>query len=250
MNRIYDQLLNEMEILVDLLAKRVPKPKFVAIARLRAYRHVEKTIHQAIVQKLARMVSTLSASRLLLNNGFVQEQASLQRILDEIQEDISFLVFGVLSGEQNTHLHKEYLSIFFQEEFDADSAIESTQKRPMIRRQKIRAYLARSKFYPGDPSTRVEVSRTINKAYSGFVHAASPHIMDMYWGSPGRFHMRGLKDSPIYGAHQEDLWNYYYRGIATCALAAKSFGDELLFEKYHSLLREFERLSGRSYAEK
>ena len=74
--------------------------------------------------------------------------------------------------------------------------------------------------------------------------------MDMYWGNPGRFHMRGLKDSPIYGVHQEDLWNYFYRGIATCALGAKSFGDELLFERYRSLLKDFERLSGKSYAEK
>ena len=41
MNRIQGQLLNEMEILVDLLAERAPQPKFVMIARLRAYRDVE-----------------------------------------------------------------------------------------------------------------------------------------------------------------------------------------------------------------
>ncbi len=250
MDRIYDQLLIDMETLVDLLADRVPQPQFVKIAKLRAYRHVEKTIYQAIVQKLARMVSTLDAARVLLNNGFVQEQASLQRILDEIQEDILFLVFGILRDEHNASLHHRYLTIFFQEEFDADTAIESTQKRPMIPRKKIHAYLSQAGFSPFDPSSGTELFRTVSKTYSGYIHTASPHIMDMYWGDPGRFHMRGLKRSPIYAAHQDDLWNYFYRGIAACAFAAKSFGDELLFKKYHSLLREFERLSGKSYAEK
>ena len=71
MDRIYDRLLADMETLVNLLASRVPQPQLVWIEKLHAYRHVEKTICQAIVQKLARMVSTLDAARILLNNGFV-----------------------------------------------------------------------------------------------------------------------------------------------------------------------------------
>ena len=247
MDHLYDQLLADMETLVNLLAKRVSQPHFVRIEKLYAYRHVEKTIHQAIVQKLARMVSTLDAARILLNNGFVQEQASLQRILDEIQEDVLFLVLGILREEHAAPLHQGYLDAFFQEEFDANTAIESSQKRPMVPRRKIHAYLSRAGLFPVDPSTGNELLRTVSKTYSGYVHAASPHIMDMYGGNSGRFHMRGLKGSPIYDAHQDDLWNYFYRGISACALAAKSFGDELLFERYHGLLREFERLSGRNY---
>ena len=247
MDRIYDRLLADMETLVNLLANRVPQPQLVQIEELRAYRHIEKTIYQAIVQKLARMVSTLDAARILLNNGFVQEQASLQRILDEIQEDILFLVFGILEEDHDSSLHQRYLDIFFQEEFDADTAIKSSQKRPTVPRKKIHAYLSRTGFSPFDPSSGNELLRTVSKMYSGYIHAASPHIMDMYWGTPGRFHMRGLMGSPIYDAHQNDLWNYFYRGLSACAFAAKSFGDESLFEKYHRLLREFERLSGKSY---
>ena len=44
-----------------------------------------------MVQKLARMVSTLDAARLLLEHGFVQEQAALQRVLDEIRRTYFFL---------------------------------------------------------------------------------------------------------------------------------------------------------------
>lgn len=250
MDRIYSQLLSDMETLVDLLASRVPQPRFVKIAEFRTYRYLEKNIYQAIVQKLARMVSTLDAARILLNNGFVQEQASLQRILDEIQEDILFLAIGVIRDEHKTKtsLHNRYLTGFYQEEFDAETAIESTQKRPMIPRKKIHAYLARSEFSPSDPSSGSELLRTVSKHYSGYVHASSPHVMDMYWGNPGQFHMRGWKHGAIYDGHREELCNYFYRGISSCAFAAKSFGDERLFEKYRDLLREFEQLSENSYA--
>ena len=89
MDHVYEQVLTYMERIVDDLARRVPQPQFVE--KFGAFRHVEKSICQAIVQKLARMVSTLHAARLLCNHGFVQEQAALQRILDEIQEDVLFL---------------------------------------------------------------------------------------------------------------------------------------------------------------
>ena len=247
MDDIYEQILVHLEHAVNLLAGRVPTPKLVYCGNLRAFRHVEKTAHQAIVQKLARMVSSLDAARLLLNHGFVQEQASLQRVLDEIQEDVAFLVFGILKGDTNSPLHVQYLESFFEEEFDADTAIESSQRRRMVPRRKIRAYLARTGFSPFDPSSGVELLRTMSKGYSGYIHAASPQIMDMYGGMPRRFHMRGMKDNAAHEEHREDLWNYYYRGISACGMGAKALDDEPLFNKCHSLLRRFERISGKSF---
>ena len=87
MNQMYEQILVNMETVVNGLANRVQQPQFIGIKKLRAYRHMEKTIYQAIVQKLARMVSTLDAVRLLANYGFVQEQASLQRLTEDRNPD-------------------------------------------------------------------------------------------------------------------------------------------------------------------
>ena len=73
-----------------------------------------------------------------MEHGFFQEQAGLQRMLDELNEDILFLAFGVIFGN-TTDLRQEYLVAFYEEEFDnPDSAIKSTQKQPMVPRQKIR----------------------------------------------------------------------------------------------------------------
>ena len=237
MDEIYKQILTFLEQIVNELAAKVPQPKLVVTGKLRAFRYEEQTIHQAIVQKLARMVSTLAATRLLFNNGFVQEQASLQRILDEISEDIQFLAFGVLEGDHKSELHCQFLDAFYQEEFDAETAIRSSQNRQMVPRRKIQAYLTRTSFSPCDPSGGQEVLRTVSKFYSGFIHAASPQLMEMYGGEPKRFHMCGMKETLNYDDYGWDLWNYFYRGICSCALSAKAFGIEELFNECH----EFEK---------
>ncbi|WP_200884575.1 hypothetical protein [Methylotenera sp. N17] len=246
MENLYNDALRNMESTVHRLAKRVPQPIRLPFKDSFVFRHTEKTIHQAIVQKLARTVSTLHAAKLLMQHGFVQEQAALQRMLDEIQEDITFLTFGIIF-DNRTLLHQEYLNAFFEEEFDADSALVSTQKRPMIKREKIRAYIARTEGAGVDPSTGTEVSRTISKTYSGYVHAASPQIMDMYGGNPAKFHMQGMLNTQLHDDHKSDLWNYFYRGIISFSFAAKAFGDEKLFHEIYQFTKDFAQLSGKDY---
>ena len=247
MDQLYEQVLTNMEEIVNSLASRVPPPKLVPFKESFVFRHTEKTIHQAMVQKLVRMVSTLDAARLMLNHGFVQEQAALQRVLDEIQEDLLFLAYGVICNDL-TSLHERYLEAFFEEEFDADDALSSTQKRPMIPRRKIRAHIARTAGMAIDPSRMTEVFRTISKTYSGYIHAASPHIMDMYGGKPPRFHMRGMKGTKRHDEHREDLGNYFYRGICAFTLVAKAFGEDVLFHKIRDYARHFEQMTGEDFS--
>lgn len=245
-DQLYDRALALMELTVNSLALRVPQPQQVPYKDSFVFRHVEKTVHQALVQKLARFVSSLHAARLLTMYGFVQEQAALQRILDEIQEDITFLALGEIFGKW-TSLHQDYLDAFFEEEFNAESAIESTQKRPMLPRKKIRAWIAAMEGSDMDPSRSIELTRTISKAYSGYVHAASPHIMDMYGGNPPQFHMRGMLGTPRHDEHSADLWNYFYRGIIAFGFAAKAFGDDDLFNTIRDFADEFSRVTGNDY---
>lgn len=246
MENLYNEALFNMENTVHLLAKRVPEPLRIPYKDSFVFRYVEKTTHQALVQKLARKVSTLHAAKLLMEHGFVQEQAALQRMLDEMREDITFLAFGIIYNNE-TPLHQEFLNYFFEEEFDAETALASSQKRPMIRREKIRAYIARTEGSGLDPSTGAEMSRTISKAYSGYIHAASPQIMDMYGGDPAEFHMQGMPNTVRHEEHRSDLWSYFYRAIITFAFVAKAFKDDELFQKIHNFTTEFEKQSGKDY---
>jgi len=242
-DHLYNQVLGMMERTLRILEGRVPPPQRVPFKDSFVYRYVEKSLPQAVVQKLARLVSGLHAARLLMEHGFVQEQGALQRMLDDTEEDILFLTFSVIYNEP-TPRHQDYLDHFYEEEFDAETAAASAQKRPMIPRDKIRAYIARM---DRNPSSAIEVSRTINKAYSGYIHAASPHIMDMYGGNPPHFHTRGMAGTRQQRAHRKDLWNYFYRCLLAFVFSAAAFGDKELFEQLNEFSHEFARLSGEDY---
>jgi hypothetical protein len=160
MDRLYDSALMLMDDSFDTLSQKLVSPIKVSMGKRKwyVYRYLEKSIRQAILQKLAREVTGLRAVRLLNKAGFLQEQASLQRMLDEFQEDISFLCLAIIYDDFTSH-HKEYLDAFYQEEFDnPESAIKSSQKRPMIPRKKIRAFIGKNRGIGYDQSKVVEVS--------------------------------------------------------------------------------------------
>lgn len=245
-NNLYNQTLQHMERTVNLLAGRVPGPHRVPFKDSFVFRYREQTIHQALVQKLARLVSGLHAARMLMEAGFVQEQAVMQRVLDELAEDVAFLSFPSIFNEE-TPSHKVYLEAFFQEEFDASGGVTSSTDRPMVPRKKIRAYIDKFASGPKGSSKNLAASRTVSKAYSGYVHGASPQIMDMYGGNPPKFQMRGMGGTERQDEHRADLWNYFYRGIITFGFAAKAFGDDELFESIRSFSDNFLQATGDGY---
>lgn len=229
----------------EALTRKVSRPVAQPMGHGYVFRYKEQSIYQAIVQKLARVITGLQAISVLNNSGLLQEQATLQRTLDEFEEDIAFLCFGLIFREI-TDLHKEYLAAFYQEEFDnPDSAIASTQKRPMIPRRKIRAFNSKDRGTGYDRSSTIEVGSTISKTYSGYVHGASPQLMELYFGDPPYFHLAGGIDSPFYEDHVGDLLNYYYRAILSFSFAAKAFGEEQLFARIRDYSCEFAIASGR-----
>jgi hypothetical protein len=244
-DQVYEELLHLMEFALDKLVSQVPAPQPAPFGPNRfVFRYMERTAQQAIVQKLARIITGLRAAHFLLEQGLLQEQAVIERVIDEFHEDVLFLSYGILKGE--TKNHKSFLTGFYEEEFDnAASAFDSTQKRPTVSRDKIRAYLARIEGISGNPSDNQEQLRTLFKAFSGFVHGASPQIMDMYIGDPPHFHVRGMLGTVRMAEYQIDIWNYFFRGIMAFGYAAKAFGDEELFQGILVQKRNFERQSGR-----
>ena len=211
----FDETLALMDRVFRDLEQLMPnKPRLERLPSGMAFRFKEKDIRQAMILKLAHVQSSVRAAKLLLDNGFVQEQAILQRIIDEVNDDITFLFLAVANHEI-TDLHKKFLNAFWEEEIDGE------QKRTMIPRREIREYLQRSmgaKF--------AEASKTVRKVYSGFVHGGYPQIMNMYGGNPLHFHSKGMLGTPRMEEHANELWNYMYRSFASHILVAKALGME------------------------
>lgn len=225
--QLFAPTLEVMERAFRLLEARVPPPIRMDWKDGFVFRYSERTVHQAIVQKLARTISGLHAVIAFLGQGLFQEQGIVQRALDEIEEDVCFLSLGVIRGEL-TERHKEYLDYFYAEEFqDPSDIMGSHASRGMVSREKIRAYVNREL---GSDSSRANVvGKIVAKSYSGFVHAASPHIMDMCGGAPPHFDVSGEFRSFRHREHAADALNYFLRALFSMAFAAKAFSDEELF---------------------
>lgn len=240
-----DLMLELMDRTFQDFERSMPsKPELLQLSFGPGYRFKEKDIYQALIQKLARIQSSVRAARLLLDNGFLQEQAILHRTIDETNEDIMFLLYAI-TNDTVTELHERFLAAFWQEEIDeSGNAMDSQQKRPMIPRSKIHAYLARIEGAELDPSTHQELQRTLSKAYSGFVHGASPHIMDMYGGDPAHFYIKGMLGTQRMEEHADDLWNYVYRSFLSHIAVAKVLGAAQHVETLTLHLIEIERTAG------
>lgn len=248
MRPLFQQTLKVMIQAFRRLEQHVPPPQPVPWKDGFVFRHVEKTVQQALVQKLARVVSGLHAVDVLLLHGFVQEQGVLNRTFDEINEDIAFLA-AAITNDTVTELHKQYLEAFYAEEFDnPDSPIDSTQKRNFPRRRKIRAYITRALGEGVNQSKALDAGETISKAYSGYVHAASPQIMDMCGGEPPRFHLTGMNGTPRVAEHVEHAWNYFYRGLLTVTIVAKALGDGELVDHMYKCISQFATASGTNFS--
>lgn len=250
MNPLAQQSLTVLENAFRRLEQQVPPPRIVRINGQLALRYTEKLIEQALIQKLARYISSLEATYLLLEHGFLQEQGVLQRTLDEIDEDILFLAIAI-TNDAPTDLHNRYLAAFWSEEFaDGANPVESLIDREMVPRKKMRAYVSRVLEPTSDSSRNLAVLKTISKVYSGFVHAASPHLMEMCGSNPPIFHVRGMRGTPRVEEYEFDVWNYFYRGFVSTTVVAKALGDASLVKALLENSFKFQQECGRDFGAK
>lgn len=244
--RLYRDAAAFLEEAFHELASRQERPQMRDFGFGTAHRYPTDSLEAAAVQKLARVVSGLNACLVLLEKGFVQEIGALQRMLDEFCEDLFFLCQPLLGGER-TLLHDEYLRYFYQEEIDSHgNPFLSEQKRPQISRSKIHAANARTNAEILNPSDTQELMRSLNKANSGFVHGASPHIMEMYGGDPPRFHVAGMLGTARIEECEKSLWHYFHRGINSAGLVALGLQRRDVCESIMEVRSRFEDRSGKS----
>ena len=246
MIKLLTKIANTIEKAFQQIESIISPPAFVKLGEYQAFRYENKTIEAAIVQKCARLASGLNASLVLLQSGYVQELGALFRMLDEYNEDILFLCQAIQKGKI-TDLHKKYLTAFYQEEFDnPNNTFLSTQNRSIIPRKKIRAAISRIPEQDLNPSDFQELHRTISQAYSGYVHAASTHVMEMYGGNPPKFHVTGMLGTPRIAEFTKNIWDYFYRGLITITIVSRAFNQKNLVIELNKFRTYVEEQSGQT----
>ena len=93
-------------------------------------------------------------------------------------------------------------------------------------------------------SQALAAGESVSTAYSGYVHAASENIMEMYGGNPQHFHVEGMRGTPRIATFEQDAENYVYRGLMAAGMVAKAFGDKPLVETIYQFLEKYESANG------
>jgi hypothetical protein len=219
-----------------------PKPKPVEWGKSVKFRFAEESVHAAIFLKLARLSSLLNSLLYLVNEGRIQEQCIIQRAIEETEEDLNFLSLAVC-GDGLTERHNTYLTEFWKEDYsDPSDPVGSRLPRAHSRRG-IRSFINRAQGQP-TPHIADEIGRSIYEMYSGFLHGAAPHILDLFNPENGTFHLDGMGRTLIHIDYIHDAQNSYYRGMLATAMAVKAFGLKDVLLTFTENLRKFEAAIG------
>ncbi|MFH1517453.1 MAG: hypothetical protein ABIH17_06160, partial [Pseudomonadota bacterium] len=92
------------------LTEAAPAPAIARYSNGKGYRYKEKSLQQAIILKLVRMLSAFISARTLIENGLYLDAASLFRIMDEIGTDIQFLCGPIVFHQPLEKRHHECLT--------------------------------------------------------------------------------------------------------------------------------------------
>jgi|CXWL01.1.fsa_nt_gi hypothetical protein len=246
-----DQLasfLNEQEALAHELGRNFKPPRFVRVHGLPQVRHEIKSDLLMSYLKCLRAISSLNAALILLRSGFIQEVGALCRCIDEFCEDVHYLATPLGEEGKYSQDQQRLVEEFFQEEFlDSNSPLLEVAPRNRVSRDKVRAGIARIQGQPINPHDTNHLFRTIDKSFSGYVHGAYVHIMEMYVGPElerCRFHTRGMLGTPRIQEWTETVANYVYRLALAIEIVARRCTDERVRKQLEELRIKFEENTG------
>lgn len=84
MRELFLETISVLSNAFQRMEGQVPPPKLVRNGDVHVYRFLEQSLEQALLLKLARVVTGLKAVDALLAEGLLQEMAAMCRILDEL----------------------------------------------------------------------------------------------------------------------------------------------------------------------
>lgn len=232
--------LKQLEAHYHQMGTALPSPIRAKIGSGIYFRHPQHSDSLLSYLKGVKLISTLNAALVLYRNGYAQEIGALCRMADDYCNEILFFVKPL--GENGPSKDQvRMFEDFFREEFEnPDNPLASQQNRDNVPRRKINAAFGKLVSNELNPHDAQNTLSTIHKAFSGYVHGAYPHIMEMYGGNPPRFHMTGMLGTPRIVEWESQLVTYVYRAIMTAELVSQQLMLPEVEKSVRGLLVEYE----------
>jgi hypothetical protein len=236
--------LSELGRLYLEMESRIEAPVLINVGGYKKFRHQRISGSLACFLKGVKIVSSLNAALVLLRAGYTQEVGAICRMIDDFCNETFFLLIPQ-GRDKYRNKQIQFLDDFFQEELDKPmDPLGSTQKRANVPVRKIHATIARIAESELNPSDTQELLRTTHQAFSGYVHGAYPHIMEMYGGNPPTFHLFGMLGTPRIDEWRVQLIGYVYRALMISVLVARKLGLTDAETKVRELLTRFGKETG------
>lgn len=218
---------------VQALCSSLPSPQVVEVNGMPVFRHQRKNDLLLSYLKLVKIASHQNAAIVLIRAGYVQEVYGLCRMIDEAIEDIYFMAMPLDAGKPSSHQRK-LIDEFYQEEFSGEDFVQSYQERNRVPRRKVRAGVSRiigDRIDGWDQDQELKTGAALAGAFSGFVHGAYVHLMELFGGNPPRFHTRGVLGTPRIQECLENQVNYAYRSLLTAELVGhRTNREDVVYE--------------------
>lgn len=241
---LLEQSLRQLGTLYASIDAAAGPVLFRDVGPYRQFRYERPTESVACYLKAVKAISTLNACVLLLRAGYTQEVGALCRMVDDFCNEI-FFVLVPQAGEEFSADQIRFLDNFFKEEFEQPvDPLASPQKRDTVPMKKIFATFGKMAADELNPSDAQEALRTVHQAFSGYVHGAYPHIMEMYGGYPPQFHLTGMLGTPRIPEWQSQLVGYVQRLMIISVFVPRKLGVPEFEPKFRALLEEFEFATG------
>lgn len=239
----YREVFAVLEQVLRSIEARTPAPQIVDTAAGPVYRYTERTVDQALVLKLACLVSHLNAMTVLLRSGMCQESGILFRCLDEISEFLMWLC-PALQGQELDVKQKERLEEFYAEVFAEGQDPLASHRPARVPQKKIQSAITRQPCYPVNPSDGLRLQQKLSEHYSGFVHSSSAAAMNLYCDSSPGFMVSGMLDSPIHRSFMVQSAHYVSRAIRIFALHERFAGNHDIVSELRDLGMQFDARLG------
>jgi hypothetical protein len=231
--------IGTLQMALDFFAQRIGRPEFIEEANIKKFRYREQSAQTFQVIKCVRVVSGFNACLCLLNEGYVQEGLALIRTIYEFLNDIDFIQQGIYNGNMSKE-QQNMLKLFFEDDFtDVKLLLNKHAKNPTIPRKKVYAEVAKG-LSPDNPDRIQRIVRIIEEIYSGYIHGAYPHVMELYEGGTWRFSTKGMSGTPRHLDLLKALVLSLHDALNLFAELSASFGNSQLFTKLKEKREELE----------
>jgi hypothetical protein len=195
--------IEPLEQFIHSFAASLPQPLHYYSGKVHhGFRYGKPDVRHFCLVKGVRVISALNAALELARSGFTQEIGVLMRTVVECTTHIEF----VLSGSHETGILRpeadKYVQAFFADYVRGEAA---DVKKAQVRQGLVHEILGdeldsiveesgRSAEYRD--SRAAKLFSNVYLIFSNYVHAKYPEAMDLYGGTPGHFHLRGMKGTP------------------------------------------------------